>query len=160
MYAYFDPYRVTLFGHRYIDHFREVDEGLDRVLNELVLKHPYIDFYIGNDGDFDHMATSAIRRLIQCCGKENITINLVFAYPKADIDMLEKQFDSVIIPPTLHHVYPKAAIKKRNEWMVEQAQLLLCYVEKQSGGAYTAMKYAERLGKEIINLATPITETF
>lgn len=76
------------------------------------------------------------------------------------IDMLEKQFDSVIIPPTLHHVHPKAAIKKRNEWMVEQAQLLLCCVEKQSGGAYTAMKYAERLGKEIINLATPITETF
>lgn len=160
MYAYFDPYRDTLFGHRYIDCFREVDEELDRVLNELVLKHPYIDFYIGNDGDFDRMATSAIRRLIQRCGKENITINLVFAYPKADIDMLEKQFDSVIIPPTLHHVHPKAAIKKRNEWMVEQAQLLLCYVEKQSGGAYTAMKYAERLGKEIINLATPITETF
>ena len=156
MNAYFDPYRVTLFGHRYIDRFREVDEGLDRVLNELVLQHPYIDFYIGNDGDFD----SAIRRLIQRCGKENITINLVFAYPKADIDMLEKQFDSVIFPPTLHHVHPKAAIKKRNEWMVEQAQLLLCYVEKQSGGAYTAMKYAERLGKEIINLATPITETF
>ena len=56
--------------------------------------------------------------------------------------------------------YASSAYQKRNEWMVEQAQLLLCCVEKQSGGAYTAMKYAERLGKEIINLATPITETF
>lgn len=96
MYAYFDPYRVTLFGHRYIDRFREVDEELDRVLNELVLKHPYIDFYIGNDGDFDRMATSAIRRLIQRCGKENITINLVFAYPKADIDMLEHGIEDTV----------------------------------------------------------------
>ena len=60
MYAYFDPYRVTLFGHRYIDCFREVDEELDRVLNELVLKHPYIDFYIGNDGDFDRMADTEV----------------------------------------------------------------------------------------------------
>ena len=98
------------------------------------------------------------------CGMDVKTLSEILGHKnpvvKADIDMLEKQFDSVIIPPTLHHVHPKAAIKKRNEWMVEQAQLLLCYVEKQSGGAYTAMKYAEKLRKEVINLASPITETF
>ena len=41
----FEPYRVTLFGHRYIDHFREVEEKLVRVLDELSLQHPYMDFY-------------------------------------------------------------------------------------------------------------------
>lgn len=49
----FEPYRVTLFGHRYIDCFREVEENLERVLGELSLQHPYMDFYVGNDGDFD-----------------------------------------------------------------------------------------------------------
>ena len=39
----FEPYRVTLFGHRYIDHFREVEEKLVRVLDELSLQHPYMD---------------------------------------------------------------------------------------------------------------------
>ena len=53
MFGYFDPYRVTLFGHRYIDRFQEVNEELERVLNELVRQHTYIDFYIGNDGDIN-----------------------------------------------------------------------------------------------------------
>ena len=38
--------------------------------------------------------------------------------------------------------------------MVEESDLFLCYVERPSGGAYTALQYAKRLGKDIINLAT------
>ena len=37
--------------------------------------------------------------------------------------------------------------------MIDRSQLLICYVEHNKGGAYTAMKYAEKLGSEIINLA-------
>ena len=73
-----------------------------------------MDFYVGNDGDFDRIATSVIRRLIDRRGRENFTINLVLPYPKANMDLLEKQFDSVMIPPTLHSVHPKAAITERN----------------------------------------------
>ena len=38
--------------------------------------------------------------------------------------------------------------------MVEQADLFVCYVEREEGGAYTAMKYAKKLEKKVINLAT------
>ena len=37
--------------------------------------------------------------------------------------------------------------------MVEQADLFICYVEREEGGAYTALKYAKKLEKEVINLA-------
>ena len=37
--------------------------------------------------------------------------------------------------------------------MAEQADLVIVFVEKDSGGAYTAMKYAKKLEKEVINLA-------
>ena len=123
----FEPYRVTLFGHRYIDHFREVEENLVRVLDELSLQHPYMDFYVGNNGDFDRIATSVILRLMDRWGKENFSINLVLPYPKANMDLLEKQFDSVMIPPTLHNVHPKAAITERNRWMVENCDLLIAH---------------------------------
>lgn len=152
MFGYFDPYRVTLFGHRYIDRFQEVNEELERVLNKLVRQHTYIDFYIGNDGDFDRIATSAIRRLINRFGKENLTINLVLAYPKADMDMLEEQYDSVIIPPSLNHVHPKAAIKERNRWMVENCNLLIAYVTHDHGGAATALRMAEKQGVEVFRI--------
>ena len=63
---------------------------------------------------------------------------------------LEKYYDRVNIPISAH---PKVAITKRNEWMVEQADLVLCYIERESGGAYKAIQYAKKLDKEIINLA-------
>lgn len=148
----FEPYRVTLFGHRYIDHFHEVGENLERVLDELSLQHPYMDFYVGNDGDFDRIATSVIRRLIDRRGKENITINLVLPYPKANMDLLEKQFDRVIIPPTLHGVHPKAAITERNRWMVENCDLLIAHVSHEHGGAWAAMRMAKQLDKLVLQI--------
>lgn len=148
----FEAYRVTLFGHRYIDHFREVEENLERVLDELSLQHPYMDFYVGNDGDFDRIATSIIRRLIDRRGRENFTINLVLPYPKANMDLLEKQFDSVMIPPTLHSVHPKAAITERNRWMVENCDLLIAHLVHERGGAWTAMRMAEKTKKTIVKI--------
>ena len=148
----FEAYRVTLFGHRYIDHFREVEENLERVLDELSLQHPYMDFYVGNNGDFDRIATSVILRLIDRWGKENFSINLVLPYPKANMDLLEKQFDSVMIPPTLHSVHPKAAITERNRWMVENCDLLIAHVVHERGGAWTAMRVAEQLGMPVLRI--------
>ena len=148
----FEAYRVTLFGHRYIDHFREVEENLERVLDELSLQHPYMDFYVGNNGDFDRIATSVILRLIDRWGKENFSINLVLPYPKANMDLLEKQFDSVMIPPTLHNVHTKAAITERNRWMVENCDLLIAHVVHERGGAWTAMRVAEQLGMPVLRI--------
>ena len=148
----FEAYRVTLFGHRYIDHFREVEENLERVLDELSLQHPYMDFYVGNNGDFDRIATSVILRLIDRWGKENFSINLVLPYPKANMDLLEKQFDSVMIPPTLHSVHPKAAITERNRWMVENCDLLIAHLVHERGGAWTAIRMAEKTKKTIVKI--------
>lgn len=41
----------------------------------------------------------------------------------------------------------------QREHILENADLVLCYIERKTGGAYTAMKYAERLDKMIVNLA-------
>ena len=47
----FEPYRVTFIGHRYIEHFREVEVRLVDVLNMLADQHPYLDFYIENNAE-------------------------------------------------------------------------------------------------------------
>jgi len=41
----------------------------------------------------------------------------------------------------------------RNREMVERADLIICYIEHNRGGAYQAIQYAEKRGKTIINLA-------
>ena len=59
----------------------------------------------------------------------------------------------MILPECIERMHPKAAIVKRNQWMIEQADLVILYAERKEGGAYTAQKYAEGLEKKIINLA-------
>ena len=68
------------------------------------------------------------------------------AYIKKNINYYLDYYDNVIIPDCLAKTHPKGAITKRNKWMVEQSSLLICYIEKESGGAYTAFKYAKKLG--------------
>lgn len=152
LFPVFKPYRVTFIGHRYIDEFNKVEEHLTTILDELANQHPYIDFYIGNNGEFDTIATSVVRRLIEKGGKENFSLTLVLPYAKADMEFLEEQFDDVIIPPSLYGVHPKAAITERNRWMVENSDALVAYVTHGKGGAATCLRMAEKLERVIIRV--------
>ena len=80
--------------------------------------------------------------------KESSDITLVLPYPIADIEYYEKYYDSIIIPECLHGSHPKSAITLKNRWMIEQSNLVIVYVERNIGGAYNAMKYAEKLNKK------------
>ena len=50
-------------------------------------------------------------------------------------------------------VRPKAAIPARNKEMVNEADLIICYFTQKKGEAYQTVRYAEKMGKSIINLA-------
>lgn len=50
-------------------------------------------------------------------------------------------------------VHYKAAIKKRNRWMVDQADKILAYIYRDFGGAFDTIKYAYRMGKPVLNFA-------
>ena len=58
--------------------------------------------------------------------------------------------DNVVIPTALIGIHPKTAIKARNRWIVENSDIVNGYTIRDYGGAYTALKYAERLKKKII----------
>lgn len=47
----------------------------------------------------------------------------------------------------------KERIKKRNREMVDRSDLVVFFVERQTGGAYQTLCYAEKCGKYNINLA-------
>ena len=47
----------------------------------------------------------------------------------------------------------KAAFQARNRNMVDRADLVVFYVERNEGGAYQTMRYAIQQGKQYINLA-------
>lgn len=144
-------YKVTFFGHRdfYIDRAKE--EKLFAIVRDLIQTKPYVEFFIGRNGEFDIFAASVVKRAQKAFGSENSSLTLVLPYKTKDIEYYERYYDSVMIPECVEGSHPKGAIINRNSWMVEKCDLLVCCVERE-GGAYNAMKYAKKLGKEIINL--------
>ena len=47
----------------------------------------------------------------------------------------------------------KSAIQIRNRYMINRSDLIICYTDRNHGGAYNSVNYAVRKEKEIINIA-------
>ena len=145
-------FSVSLFGHREIQDLRHLDNSLTYIVKELMRSKSYVSFLIGRNGEFDEYAASVIKRVQKEIGSDNNDLTLVIPYTVADIEYYEKYYDNVIIPEAVDGVHPKLAITLKNRWMVEQSDLVIVNVEHSKGGAYTAMKYAEKINKRIINM--------
>lgn len=150
--VFMNDFVISLFGHREIRDLYRLEEKLSKVVKELIQIKPYIVFLIGRNGEFDKYSTSIIKRIIREIKSENSEITLVLPYMVSDMEYYEKYYDNIIIPESVCMAHHKYAITLRNRWMVEQSDLIICYVERENGGAYSALKYAQKHGKQIINL--------
>lgn len=144
-------YRISLFGHRDFEDTQTVEKGIRSVLSELSRTKQFIEVYIGRNGEFDVFSASVIKRYQKLTDDRGLEITLVLPYTVKDVEYYQKYYDSITIPIKAH---PKAAITLRNKWMIENSDLVLVYVINSRGGAFEAMRYAEKLNKKIINLAT------
>ena len=146
-------YRIAFIGHREIcNGFALVDE-LEKIIRDLLSKKEYVEFSVGRNGDFDIFAAAAVKRAQKAFGNHNSSLILLQPYKTKDDEYYENYYDEVRYPIGAR-IHPKAAITKRNEWMIEHADLLIGYVEKnRMGGACSAFKFAEKKGIPIVNLA-------
>ena len=112
------------------------------------------DFYVGKNGDFDELAASAVRRL-KSEWSAFCSLTLVLPYEIANLDLIEKSYDEVIMPNDYKCHY-KAAIEKRNRWLAENCDLMIGYIKRESGGAYKCFSYARERGVLLINIAEQI----
>ena len=156
MMEYLQPYTVSFFGHRKIDHFAKAEEQTERIIRKLIDEHSYVEFLVGRDGEYDQIVSSAIRRIKELCGAECICHTLVLPYPKAEfinnIEHFEAYYDEIEICDASAAAHPKAAIQIRNRAMVDRSDLVVCCIEHNSGGAYQTVRYAEKQEKQVINI--------
>ena len=149
-------YTVSFFGHRYIERGIEIENRLDKLLHDLIMQKEYIEFLIGREGEFDILASAAIKRAINKYAYGNTHFTLVLPYMKAEYRDNEKEFldyyDEVDVCYESSIAHPKGAIQIRNRSMVDRSDLVVCYVQHNSGGAYRTLQYAAKQGKRIINI--------
>ena len=67
-------------------------------------------------------------------------------------EMQENGFCDTSIYPPIERVPLRFAISKRNEWMMENADLIIAYITHSYGGAYKSLRVAKRKKKKIINI--------
>lgn len=146
----------TFAGHREV-YQAGIDEKIEKAIDELLQTDDEFVFYTGGMGKFDDMCSSAVRSAKLQYPKLKISLLLILPYMSNRLNTgkayYEDRYDDIIIPIELVGVHYKAAITKRNRWMVDRAAYVITYVYREFGGAYETMKYAQRKEKNIINLA-------
>ena len=155
-------FTVAFFGHRYIDNPFKIEERLEEEIYRLLDEQEYVDFLVGRDGEFDQFASSAVLRVRKRYRDDNSSLVLVLPYARAEYLNNEESFHNyyseVEISYEASKAHPKAAIQIRNREMVDRADLILCAIERQSGGAWQTVQYAIKQGKPTINLAKDTEE--
>jgi len=131
----------TFFGHR---ECWELDAGrLCGAIEELI-QQGVDTFYVGNQGGFDAMVYSCLKGLRKAYS--HIFVSVVLAYFPSG----EKELPDSIYPEIEGH--PKFAIDRRNRWIIDHADICLCYINHTWGGAYKFTTEAKQHGLRMINL--------
>ena len=144
---------ISFCGHSTFIKTPEIEEQLLSILESQVGDEP-ADFYLGGYGSFDSFAR-------ECCRKyqsEHPKAKLVLITPYMTIEhqknhlAYQKDYYDAIVYPEIEDKPLKFAISYRNKWMVEQADLVIAYVNHNSGGAWQTYQHAKRKNIPVINL--------
>ncbi len=109
----------------------------------------------GGYGRFDDCCYKITKEFIN----QNINIHTIFVTPYIDFSYGQRLsrvcennlYDEIIYPP-IETVPLKFAIAKRNEYIVDNSDVVIIYVSRTYGGTYKAMNYAIKKNKIVINV--------
>ncbi len=147
-----EGFAVAFIGTRDLLEFSGLSTRIEEVVEDLILRHGFVTFYIGRNGGFDILAASCIKRVQGRLGRETCSLVLVQPYPFRDAERYQDYYDDRLfpVPPNTHF---RAAVTKRNDWMLEHCQHLIAFVQQKSGGEYTMLRKALQKGMPVQNLA-------
>ena len=142
---------VTFCGHRDFVETAEAENQLTMFLEKYARENVRLVCYNGGYGNFDYFAAKCVQRMQeQYSNIRNCHVLPYIDQPFLErIEIFKNHFDETIYPP-LESVPRKYAIIRRNEWMVDSADIVIAYVTYSWGGAARTLEYAKRKNKNII----------
>ena len=147
-------------GHRKI-YEPNIGEKVKKALEKLMETESRIVFLNGGMGRFDEVCAEVVRKLKEQYPEKDIHLCLVSAHFSnrfnTEKSYYQTFYDEILVPKEVEYTYYKAAITKRNRWMVDHADLMLVYIDHDYGGAYQTYQYAQKKSVPIINIAEGAT---
>lgn len=141
--------KVTFCGHSEIADREAVRQWLFPICLYLI-KCGATDFYLGGYGSFDFLCAAALREL----KREHRKIHLILVLPYLNSSIMTDGYDETVYPP-LETVPKRFAILRRNEWMVQESDVIVSYVIHGWGGAAKMLEYARKKKKQVILYEQP-----
>lgn len=125
-------YTVSFFGHRQLDNFMRAERQLEQLIRELLSEKETVR-------------------------DNNSSLVLVLPYLTAEYtnnqSSFESYYDEIEVCQAAAGRHFKSSIQTRNREMVDRSDLVICCIARNTGGAYQAMQYAQKRGKNMINIA-------
>lgn len=142
-------------GHRNLISYDFDNALLDRVVLDLI-KTGTTNFLCGMARGFDLAAAESVImykrdydvRLTACLPCANQTDSFSKAN-KQKYEAVLQHCDEVI---TLAPAYYRGCMLERDRYMVDNCDLVVCFLRENSGGTFYTVNYARKLGKKIIEL--------
>lgn len=138
------------FGHH--DAPSEIKPILKDTISRLIIEEGISNYLVGNHGAFDGMVYTILKELR--AKHPHICFNVVLAYmpqKREDYNFVDPM--DTLYPEGLESIPKRFAISWRNDWMLKQSEVVICYVRHSMGGSGKYVEKANRQGKRIINLS-------
>ena len=152
----------AFFGHRDTPDTNEIENKVEQNVRSLIAQGVN-EFWVCYEGNFDWISRMVMSRIKEEYQKQ-IYVCYISAYnptkfSKTKREWIEKHYE-LDYPGEAAKGLPRFAIERRNKYIADNADYIICYITQKSGGAYTAVKRAAKNGKKIINIADISDVTF
>jgi hypothetical protein len=141
----------AFFGNDYgICSPKDIENKIATAIRTLITKENVSLFYVGQKGSFELDAYKTVLKLQQT-EFPDIKIILVVA-DMHEIHNNTLPFDDFIYPEEAEFCHKRWCIVKRNSWIMQHCNFIICYNEYQ-GRAFKLCHYAQNHGVKIIDLS-------
>lgn len=144
----------SFFGHRDFLADEETTKKLKETITDLIINKNITNFYIGARGMFDSFCLQCLKELKKSFPQIKIILiaeNLAKISNEVEKTHIERTYDEVIYP-SLENCPPKYIISHKNEWIINNSNFIIFYVNYSWGGASKFLDMARKKHKDYINL--------
>ncbi|MBQ9270798.1 MAG: hypothetical protein IJ218_00835 [Alphaproteobacteria bacterium] len=147
----------AFFGHRDTDITPKLEEKITQTVRELIT-YGIDEFWCCEQGNFDWICRLILFGLKKEYQYRFIRVCCVCAYNPNKYSQIRQKsllqmYDELIYTEKIAAGHPRFAITRRNRYIAKNANIIICYITRKSGGAHKAVEYAKTMGAKIINLA-------
>ena len=128
-------------GHR--EATAELLPALNRTIEQHISEYGVSAFIVGNYGEFDHLAASAVIAAKQHHPEITLT-RLIPYYPAERPAHVTTGFDGTFYPPGMEKVPRRYAIVRANRYMVDHVDYFIAYAWHPASHAQKLVEYAKK----------------